>query len=68
MREPEVYVLRIYCRARLNGRQVAGVVEVVETGVRHPFTSAAGLWAIVVGGKVPVRVSKKPRRKTPGVE
>jgi hypothetical protein len=68
MREPEVYVLRIYRRARSNGRQIAGVVEVVETGIRHPFTNAAGLWAIVASGQVHIRASKKPRRKMPSAE
>lgn len=67
MGELRSFVVRVLGPAKF-GKRVNGVVEIVETGARHPFTSAAGLWAIVAGGKVPVRASKKPRRKTPGVE
>jgi hypothetical protein len=64
------FVVRVLGSAKI-GDRVNGVVEVVETGVRRPFTSAAELWAIVAGGKAPIRASKKhkkQRKKTPGVE
>jgi hypothetical protein len=61
------FVVRVHGPAKIADR-VNGVVEVVETGVRRPFTSAAELWAIVGGGKAPVLASKRQRKKTPGVE
>lgn len=67
MGELRSFVVRVLSPAKI-GNRVNGVVEIVETGVRHPFTSAAELWAIVAGGQVHIRASKKPRRKMPGVE
>lgn len=67
MDELRSFIVRVLDPAKI-GNRVNGVVEVVETGVRHPFTSAAELWAIVAGGKAPVRAGKKPRKKTLGVE
>jgi hypothetical protein len=61
------FVVRVLGPAK-KGNRVTGVVEVVESGVRHPFASAVELWAIVTGGKVPIRVNKKQRKKTPGAE
>jgi hypothetical protein len=61
------FVVRVLGPAK-KGNRVKGVVEVVETGVRHPFASAAELWSIVAGSKVPVRLSKKQMKKTPGIE
>ena len=59
--------VRVLGTARM-GNRVNGVVEIVETGSRHPFTNAAGLWAIVAGGKVPLQPIKKQKKKTLGVE
>ena len=67
MGETRSFVVRVLGPAKI-GDRVNGVVEVVETGVRRPFTSAAELWAIVAGGKLPIRAIKKQREKTPGVE
>lgn len=67
MGELRSFVVRVLGTATI-GNRVNGVVEVVESGVRRPFTSAAELWAIVAGGQGPIRVSRKPRKKTPSVE
>ena len=61
------FVVRVRSPAKI-GNRMNGVVEVVESGVRHPFTSAAELWAIVASGQASIRASKKLRKKTPGVE
>ena len=66
MGELRSFVVRVLGTARM-GNRVNGVVEIVETGIRHPFTSAAELWAIVAGGKLSIRV-KKQRKKTLSVE
>lgn len=65
--ELRTFVVRVLGTARM-GNRVNGVVEIVETGSRHPFTNAAGLWAIVAGGKVPLQPIKKQKKKTLGVE
>ena len=67
MGELRTFVVRVLGTAKI-GNRVNGVVEIVETGVRHPFTNAAGLWAIVAGGKVPVQAIKKQKMKALGVE
>ena len=67
MGELRSFVVRVRGPTKF-GDRVNGVVEVVETGIRHPFTNAAGLWAIVTGGNVPIRATKKQRGKMPGVE
>jgi hypothetical protein len=65
--ESRSFVVRVLGPAK-KGNRVKGVVEVVETGVRQPFTSAAELWSIVAGSKAPVRISKRQMKKTPGEE
>ncbi|MBI3527458.1 MAG: hypothetical protein HY067_05755 [Betaproteobacteria bacterium] len=64
MRELRSFVVRVLGPAK-KGTRVNGVVEVVESGVRRPFTSAAELWAIVAGGKAPVRITKKGKVRLP---
>ena len=50
MRDTRSFVVRMQFNPALKHERVNGVVEVVETGQRHPFGSAAELWAIVASG------------------
>jgi len=48
MVQAESYIVRIYRRE--SPRQVKGVVEIVRTGRRVGFATAAELWAVILAG------------------
>ena len=57
MHKTQSFVVRVLNRSK-KGRRTHGVVEIVDTGRRRPFTNSEELWAIVNG-------SKKPRKQQP---
>lgn len=60
------FVVRVQFNPAPKRKRVNGVVEVVETGQRHPFGSAAELWAIVASGGGRGRPSGRPRTRGDG--
>ena len=57
MYKTQSFVVRVLNRSK-NGGRAGGVVEIVDSGRRRPFTNAEELWAIVNAGK-------RPRKRQP---
>jgi len=56
------YIVRLLYRRRSRDEQLVGVVESVEDGARHAFTSRDELWAILMCSDVDLAGETKPDR------
>jgi hypothetical protein len=62
MTDPFTLILRIY---RREPGRVSGVAEDAQTGARRPFSTAEGLWELVVGPGASPQTGSAPEAPRP---